>query len=210
MQELMVQQVASIESQGNAQAFGDSGSLDLFDNLPGIDYRQRFILVEIVVIVIDGFTQSRQIAVQLAGDKRGHHVIHQGRHAATPGDKALTYHIDIVNIDVGYVCEQGIGRVLFAQARIFTIQPLQGAMCPHMDNGIDVNLMTQPGIGGHILMVRCQIIGVVKLLQVLTPASHWLWHQDDIAVLQSGYDKYLAIFILISHQVFCGGVSPIF
>ena len=78
----------------------------------GEDFRQRLVLVEIVVIVINGFAQSRQIAVQIAGDKRGHHVIHQGRHAATPGDKALTYHIDIVNIDVGYVGEQGVGRVL--------------------------------------------------------------------------------------------------
>ena len=116
-------------------------------------------------------------------------MIDERRHAAAPCHEPFADDIDVVDVQVRHVGDERIGRVIVRQPDVLAVEPLEGAVGADVHDGIGAKALAEPGVGGHVLMVRSQILGVVHLLAVLAPAARWLRKQRDLPELHRRNDQ---------------------
>ena len=146
------------------------------------------------MVVVHHLAQGGQFRQQPALDEGRHHVIDHGRHAAPARDQALPHDVDVVDVEIGQVPQQSVRSVGGAQSHRLAVEPLQRAVRADVNDGVGAKAaavlrLAQPEVGGRVLVVRRQVVGVVELGQILAPTPRRLRQQGDVAEANDGHHE---------------------
>ena len=191
--------------QVETEILGEAQPDHLLANLLADGLRQLGALVQTGVVVVDPLAQLGELRIESALLERRHHVIDERRHPSPPRDETFADDVDVVDVEMRQIGDQRIGRIVRRQAHVLAVEPFERAVRADMHDRVGLEAFAQPRIGGDVLVMRREVLGVVHLLGVLAPSARRLRQQRDLAELHRRDDQAAAG----RHQSRSSRVAPV-
>ena len=163
-----------------------------------------------VGVLVEQLLQPRDVAVGLGARHRRDEVVDQ--HGVRPalGLGALTGIVDQERIDQRQVAQRGVGAARRRHAQCLARQPLQVAVLAEVHDGVAPRTrLSQPAVGGQVVVAGRQVGIVVDRDGVLAEAARRLDHQHDVAGLHCGDDDLAVGIVAAVDEQLAGRRAPV-